>query len=133
MSEKISTIALVLILGVLVFSGNSSVPTLSGLNVPDISAGEILNSSSSLPAGGQVIITNASNTGLWFRITNASNIRVWCFLGSSTTSLSLAGQLLSPITSSTGNNVLEMYRAKVAVTCLPDAASAFVSWSYSGR
>lgn len=100
---------------------------------PRISGDSVINSSSSIPVAGLVIITNASNTGEWFRLTNISAQRIFCGLGVSTSGLSIGGQLLTPISSSTGSNIWEMWDARGAVACMADTAAGTVTFSYSGR
>ena len=100
---------------------------------PRISGDSVINSSSSIPVAGLVIITNASNTGEWFRLTNLSAQRIFCGLGASTSGLAIGGQLLAPITSSTGSNAWEMYDARGAVACMADTAAGTITFSFSGR
>lgn len=114
------------------FGFKQSAP-LGGNYGPQISADSIINSSSSIGTGGLILWTNASNTGDWFRITNGGAGRVVCALGNSTDTVqSEGGQLLVPITSSTGDNVWEMWGARGGMACRSNLAT-FVTWSFSGR
>ena len=138
MNIKESILAIVIVCigvasGILVGSTLKDVPILSGNVTPQFSGAEVINSSSSVSAQGAVIITNASNTGTWFRGTNTSAVRVFCGPGTTTSTLTVAGQLLAPVTSSTGSNVWEERGMAGPVSCLAEATGGIISFSYTSR
>ena len=115
----VTTIGIVLLV---LLNFRADVPGLGGNVTPQFSGAQVVNASSSVGANGTLLITNASNSGVWFRISNSSAGRGTCGLTSDTSTLtSLRGQLLVPITSSTGDNVWELYGARGPVSCVGDA------------
>ena len=104
-------------------------------NVSKLSSAGIINTSSTPGTNGAIIITNASNTGVWFDIRNVSAARGWC--GAATATSSVANQqgiyLTSALPSSTATGgKWEAWGIDGPIACIGDAGFA-ISFSYSGR
>ena len=136
----ILVVALLIIIGIGTFPKPAIKLFGSDANAPLFSAGNVINSSTSVTFNGQTIITNASNTGLWFKIRNNSSNRVFCGAGTNTSTIWYAGQYLAPVGSTTvtgtstatGDNTWEMFNMGGAISCIAEAASN-VPFSYVGK
>lgn len=125
--QKILIGALGLAIVVLLFSfgiNKTESPANLGGIVKEFTNTEVINTSSSVGIAGVTVITNASNSGKWFRISNlVKDVDVYCSLG--TTAATGTGMYLS-INSST-ENFFEMYGVGGPVSCKADASGAKVS------
>lgn len=108
--------------------------SLSGNVTPQFSGSEVINTSSTIGLAGEVIITNASNTGIWFKIHNVSSSVIYCGAGTNTSTLTVGGQTLAPFSTSTGGDSFwEMWGVRGPVSCLSSATNGVVTFSYTGR
>lgn len=125
----VTVFVLLLVVGffqsLLLTTTGNSLPVLGGNMTPQFNS--TTNSSSTVTANGQIIISQANNKGIYLRVDNNGNVPVYCGLTNSTSSLLQAGVLLN--VSSSPTLPLEVMGYNGAVSCIA-SGTGNVSFSY---